>query len=167
MPSTLPSPFLDSADRLSDSQRRALAATAIAFRQAAQSGQAAHPLQGKNLGLVCEDEDSPDATLFEQAARALGAHVVRIRPSVAGLCNDNALPQTARMLGRLYNAIECQGLPQEMVDRIRHHAGVPVYDGLSRFSASKRAVATMVDGDSDSADIRSYVLQALLVGSVA
>jgi ornithine carbamoyltransferase len=167
MPSTLPSQLLDSADRLSDSQRRALAATAIAFRQAAQAGLAAHPLQGKNLGLICEEEDSPDASLFEHAARALGAHVVRIRPSVAGLGNDAALPQTARMLGRLYNAIECQGLPQEMVDRIRHHAGVPVYDGLSRISAGKRAVATMVGGEGDSPDIRGYVLQALLVGSVA
>jgi ornithine carbamoyltransferase len=167
MPSTLPSDFHESADRLSDSQRRALAATAVAFRHAARAGLAARPLQGKNLGLICESDDSPDAALFEEAARALGAHVVRIRPSVAGLGNDKALPQTARMLGRLYNAIECQGLSQEMVDRIRRHAGVPVYDALSRISASQRAVATLVDGEGESPDVRGYVLQALLVGSVA
>jgi ornithine carbamoyltransferase len=164
---TLPTDFHDHAERLSDSQRHALAATATAFKHAALAGRAARPLQGKNLGLVCEDEDSADAALFEAAAKALGAKVVRIRPSVAGLGNDAALPQTARMLGRLYDAIECQGLPHDLVERIRHHAGVPVYDALSRTSASERAVASLVDGDGDSSDNRSYVLQALLVGSVA
>ncbi|MGM9489174.1 ornithine carbamoyltransferase [Ideonella sp. YS5] len=163
---TLPFDFHDNADRLSDSQRRALAATALAFKQAAQAGQTARPLQGKNLGLICEADDAPDAALFEDAAKALGAHVVRIRPSVAGLGNDASLPQTARMLGRLYNAIECQGLTQQMVDRIRRHAGVPVYDALSRDSPSHRAVARMIDGQSDGADTLVYVLQALLVGSV-
>jgi ornithine carbamoyltransferase len=167
MPTTLPSDFHESADRLSEGQRRALAATATAFKHAALAGRATRPLQGKNLGLICEAEDSPDAALFEGAARALGAHVVRIRPSVAGLGNDAALPQTARMLGRLYDAIECQGLPQGMVDQIRHHAGVPVYDALSRTSASQHAVATLLDDEGDSADNRGYVLQALLVGSVA
>lgn len=166
MPTTVPLTFHDNADRLSDSQRRALAATATAFKHAAQAGRAARPLQGKNLGLVCEAEDSPDATLFEEAAKALGAHVVRIRPSVAGLGNIAALPQTARMLGRLYDAIECQGLPQAMVEQIRRHAGVPVYDALSRTSPSQHAVASLVDGDGDGPDNRSWVLQALLVGAV-
>jgi ornithine carbamoyltransferase len=164
---TLPSDFHDHAERLSDSQRRALAATATAFKHAALAGLASRPLQGKNLGLICEEEDNADAALFESAAKALGAKVVRIRPSVAGLGNDAALPQTARMLGRLYDAIECHGLPPELVDLIRHHAGVPVYDALSRTSASQHAVATLVDGDGDSADNRAYVLQALLVGSMA
>jgi ornithine carbamoyltransferase len=167
MPSTLHSDFHDHGERLSESQRVALAATATAFKHAALAGQATRPLQGKNLGLICEAEDSPDAALFESAARALGAHVVRIRPSVAGLGNDAALPQTARMLGRLYDAIECQGLSQDMVDRIRHHAGVPVYDALSRASANQQAVARLVDGDGNDPDNRGYVLQALLVGSVA
>lgn len=167
MPTTVPANFHDNADRLSDSQRRALAATATAFKHAAREGRAARPLQGKNLGLICEAEDSPDATLFEDAAKALGAHVVRIRPSVAGLGNIAALPQTARLLGRLYDAIECHGLTPEVVEQIRRHAGVPVYDALSRTSPSQRAVASLVDGDGDSVDNRAYVLQALLVGAVA
>ena len=164
---TLPPDFHAHTERLSDSQRRALAATATAFKHAALSGRAARPLQGKNLGLICEAEDSDDAALFESAAKALGAKVVRIRPSVAGLGDDAALPQTARMLGRLYDAIECQGLAPELVERIRHHAGVPVYDSLSRSSAAQQEVATLVDGDGDTYGNRSYVLQAMLVGSIA
>lgn len=125
MPTTLPPDFPGSVDALSDAQRDALTANAVALKQAALAGGAHRPLQGKNIGLICEATDGPDAELFEQAAQSLGARVVRIRPSVAGLGDGPVLPQTARVLGRLYDAIECQGLPSALVDEIRRHAAIP------------------------------------------
>lgn len=88
------------------------------------------PLRGKNLGLLCET-DSSAATLFERAAIALGAQVVRIRPSAAGLLTPAERAPTARMLGRLYDAVECQGLAPALVQQLRSAAGVPVFDGLA------------------------------------
>ncbi|WP_374675648.1 ornithine carbamoyltransferase [Ideonella sp.] len=165
--STLPAAL----DTMSDADRQHLVASAAALMRQAREGLATHPLQGRNLGLVCEDEHSEAAMRFEQAATALGAHVVRIRPSVAGLDDADALPQTARVLGRLYDAIECQGLPAATVAQIRRHAGVPVYDGLGGLGTAARTVAAMLAPGADSTapaegERDGYVLQALLVGSV-
>lgn len=167
MPLTLPPDFSGSLDALSDSERRALADSAAALKRAAQAGGAHRPLQGKNLGLICEAQDSPEAGLFERAAQGLGAHVVRIRPSVAGLSDAHALAQTARVLGRLYDAIECQGLPAPLVEQIRLHAGVPVYDGLANERQSTEALAHQLDNGSVDRGNRAYVLQALLTASVS
>jgi ornithine carbamoyltransferase len=165
MPSTTSADFQGSADRPPDAERLGVAATAAALQRAALDGRAARPLAGKNLGLVCEADDSPDAALFERAARELGAKVVRIRPSVAGL-GDGQLHQTARLLGRLYDAIECHGLPHPLVEQIRQHAGVPVFDGLASTGRAGAALSSLFEADVDDADGRHYLLQALLVGSV-
>lgn len=166
MPTTLPPDFPGSVDALSDAQRDALTANAVALKQAALAGGAHRPLQGKNIGLICEATDGPDAELFEQAAQSLGARVVRIRPSVAGLGDGPVLPQTARVLGRLYDAIECQGLPSALVDEIRRHAGVPVYDALAAERPAADALAHRLGNGIAGAGNRRYVLQALLLGSL-
>lgn len=158
-----PSPL----DSLSDSERQQLAQAAATLMRQAQAGRPAQPLRGRNIGLVCEDEHSDDANRFERAASALGAQVVRIRPSVAGLDDGPALPQTARVLGRLYDAIECQGLSSGTVARIRQHAGVPVFDRLAEGAAAVRAISTLLDEPAAVVPERDgYVLQALLAHSV-
>ncbi len=166
MSSLLSPEHLSRVDRLTDAERRDLAHTASGLRHAAQAGGAHRPLVGKNLGLVCEREDSPEAIQFDEAARAIGARVVHIRPSVAGLADDSALPQTARMLGRLYDALECQDLPAERIEQIRRHAGIPVYDTLARIDPAGSAIGAWLNGDAGDPDIRRYLIQAILVGSV-
>ena len=93
-------------------------------------------LRGRNFGLVSQQQDSDEARLFECAARALGAHVAHIDPEVAGLLGVDDLTLTARWLGRLYDAIECQGLPAERVEQIRASAGIPVFHHLAASSTS-------------------------------
>jgi ornithine carbamoyltransferase len=88
-------------------------------------------LRGRNFGLITERGDSDEAGLFQRAAASLGARVALIRPSVAGLLGNNDVADTARWLGRLYDAIECQGLPGERVKRIRAGAGIPVFDDIA------------------------------------
>lgn len=156
-------------DRLSEADRRHVEDTARALRAADRAGHADKPLHGKNIGLLCEADDNADAAMFERAARTLGARVVRIRPSVAGLADDATLQQTAQMLGKLYDAIECQGLPPATVERIRRHAGVPVFDHLASANPSAVALAKVLDGfdgGSDSDNLR-YVLQAMLIGTIS
>lgn len=171
MPFTPASALPAALDTMSDADRQHLAASAATLMRQAREGVATQPLRGRNLGLVCEDDASEAASRFERAATTLGAHVVRIRPSVAGLDDEAALPQTARVLGRLYDAIECQGLPPATVAQIRRHAGVPVYDGLGGLGNTARTVAAMLGPVTDSPpgteqESDAYVLQALLVGSV-
>lgn len=144
-----------------------LRATALALERAARAGTPQALLRGKHLVLVCED-DSSNADLFHAAATALGAAVARIRPSAAGLLRPAEVQATAQWLGRLYDAIECQGLADDLVAQIRNAAGVPVFDSVA-CAAHASAVLALPIGHTagDSADAaRRYVLQAMLVNLV-
>ena len=89
---------------------------ARALQLAAQAGDLRTLLRGRKFGLLCEvDTDSDrasDAALFRRAAVELGAHVAHIRPSLTDLSTPQEVQNTARMLGRLYDAVECQGMAQ-------------------------------------------------------
>ena len=160
---SLSPPHLNSFVTMSPSERNALVASARALKRAALAGCTQPLLRGKNIGLLCEAQDSGDADLFRRAATELGAHVARIRPSVSGLLASKDVQHTARMLGRLYDAIECQGLSAELVQRVRSDAGVPVFDAIASASHPSAALAALLDGGADEPDNRRYLLQALLV----
>ena len=83
-------------------------------------------LKGRNLGLLCDDPALPEALLAYRAAATLGAHVSLVRPRFGGDDEAHAVPETARMLGRLYDVIACVALPRRLVDALRDASGVPV-----------------------------------------
>ena len=104
-------------------------------------------LAGKNLGLLCDDPSLEEALLAYRAAADLGAHVSLVRPRFTGERELRAVPETAHMLGRLYDVIACVALPPELVEALRSGAGVPVvgdFDIDARLLASA-GVATAVD----------------------
>jgi ornithine carbamoyltransferase len=144
----------------------ALVSGARALKRAALAGSTRPLLRGKNIGLLCEAQDSADAELFRRAATELGARVARIRPSASRVLTPEDVQHTGRMLGRLCDAIECQGLPAELVEQVRTDAGVPVYDGIASGVHPSAALVDMLDGGAGDADNRRYVLQALLVSAI-
>lgn len=152
---------------LSARELSALADCARALRRASREGAVKPLLRGKNIGLLCEDQDSDDATLFHRAATGLGALVARIRPSVSRLTTPGEVHGTARVLGRLYDAVECQGLPRALVQQIEHAAGIPVYDGLVVSTDPAGALSRLLEAAaSDLHGEREVLLQALLVSTV-
>jgi len=122
-------------------------------------------LRGKNLGLVCESDDNADATLFREAAEALGASVSHIHPDLApaGGVAGGSLLRTARLLGRLYDAIECQGLAAALVVQLGREAGVPVFDGLATPGHSVAQLALQLDGGEPLEKKRRLLVQAVLL----
>ena len=124
-------------------------------------------LRGKNLGLLCEADDDGDAALFRRAAVELGAHVAHIRPSLSELSTPQEVQHTARMLGRLYDAVECQGMAPALVQQVGNDAGVPVYDGIASQDHPTARLAALLDGDAAPADNRRFVLQAVLLSTLA
>ena len=155
-------------EQWSQSELDRLLIDARALKRAERTGGTRPQLRGKNLGLMCEAAESPDATLFHRAATELGAQVAHIRPGASDLGSPLVLQHTARMLGKLYDAVECQGLPAQWVEHLDRDAGVPVYDGLAG-AAWVASLARQLDGDGDgdAVDNRRYVLQALLLKAVA
>lgn len=125
------------------------------LHQAALDGQAQPLLKGKKHGLLCEDAEAADALLYRRAAEGLGAQVAHIRPSLCRLGSPEEVLHTARMLGRLYDAVECQGMAPGLVRQIGLSADMPVFDHLAR------EAETLHHGQA--ADLRCFVLQALLL----
>lgn len=161
---TLQAPGPTAPEPLSPGQASALLAQARTLQQAAHAGALQPLLRGKNFGLWCAADDDADAQLFRRAAQELGAHVAYIRPSLSETSTPQEVQHTARMLGRLYDAVECQGLPVALVQRMGGDAGVPVYGGVATPGHPSARLAAQLDGSP--ADNRRFVLQALLLGSV-
>jgi ornithine carbamoyltransferase len=153
-------------EQMSPHELSALIAHARALQRAAQAGTSQPLLKGKNLGLLCEAPDNADAELFRRAAGELGAHVAQIRPSLSDLSTPQEVQHTARMLGRLYDAVECQGMMSALVQQVSDEAGVPVYDGIASRSLPMTKLAEQLDGIAIASDNRRFVLQALLLSTI-
>jgi ornithine carbamoyltransferase len=121
------------------------------------------PLQGKFLGLMCASEDSEEARRFRRAATELGARVAWIRPSQSTTNTPEQTLATARVLGKLYDAIECQGVDAALVQQIRGCAGVPVFDGLAVPAPTAAALAHALGDTVHSEDERRQLVQAGLL----
>jgi ornithine carbamoyltransferase len=111
-------------------------------------------------------QNQADASLFMRAGSELGAHVSRIRSSLVAGSSAHDVQRTARLLGRLYDAVECHGLEGELVRRLAAEAGVPVYDGLASPGHATAALAEMLGAESSPADKRRFVVQAVLLVAV-
>jgi ornithine carbamoyltransferase len=141
---------------------KAFAAQALALKRAEGAGLPLPRLGRAYFGLVCDDPRSPEAELFQRAATALGGRVAHLRPAVAHLDQDGDVPSTAQWLGRIYDGVECQGLPPERVAQIRSAAGVPVFDCLSG-QRNTVAMQGLLDEGTDELEARRYVVQAVLL----
>lgn len=139
---------------------------ARALQSAASKGPMQAMLRGKNLGLLCESEDSPEALLFRRAALELGGHVSYVQPSLSELSTPREVQRTARMLGRLYDAVECQGAAHALAPQIGASAGVPVYGGLASPAHPTARLAALLDADRSPDDNRCFVIQAVLLTTI-
>lgn len=140
---------------------------ARALQLATQAGVFRASLRGRKVGLMCEADDNGEAALFRRAAVELGAHVAHIRPTLTELSTPEDVQNTARMLGRLYDAVECQGVAADLVHQMGIDAGVPVYDGIASRQHPTAKLVDLLGGDSSALDKRRFVLQAVLLSTVA
>ncbi len=120
-----------SLDNLSSADVLALLDTASSLKKADQEGHPQRPLRGKNIAVMCESPSDPALGSFTAAAAALGAQVAHIRPSSSRITQANESHETAVVLGRLYDAIECEGMPLSLVQEVERSAGRPVFNGLA------------------------------------
>ena len=151
---------------LSPADEKSLLNQARSLQRAAASGRVQALLRGKNLGLLCADDTRPQALLFRQAASELGAHVAHIGMSLSEASDSQEVAHTARMLGRLYDAVECQGLDSALVQQIADVAGIAVYDGLASDEGLTSRLAAQLGNEAATAENRRFVLQALLLHTI-
>jgi ornithine carbamoyltransferase len=88
-------------------------------------------LKRKNIALIFEKTSTRTRCAFEVAAFDQGAHVTYIDPTSSQIGHKESMKDTARVLGRMYDAIEYRGSAQNIVEELAEYAGVPVFNGLT------------------------------------
>jgi ornithine carbamoyltransferase len=104
---------------------------AAALKTAKLAGTEVARLTGKEIALIFEKTSTRTRSAFEVAAYDQGAHVTYLDPSGSQIGHKESIADTARVLGRLYDAIEFRGAAQSAIEELAAHAGVPVYNGLT------------------------------------
>jgi ornithine carbamoyltransferase len=104
---------------------------AAGLKEAKKEGREEQRLVGKEIVLIFEKDSTRTRCAFEVAAYDQGAHVTFIGPSGSHMGHKETVKDTARVLGRMYDAIEYRGFGTNVADELSKHAGVPVYNGLT------------------------------------
>ena len=86
-------------------------------------------LKHKNIVLIFDKTSTRTRCAFEVAALDEGAHVTYLSNSQMG--KKESLEDTAKVLGRYYDAIEYRGFGQQIVEDLARYSGVPVWNGLT------------------------------------
>lgn len=110
---------------------RALLRLAAQLKAAKKNKNELKYLEGRQIALIFEKSSTRTRCSFEVAARDQGAFVTYIGPEGSQIGHKESIKDTARVLGRLYDAIEFRGYSQESVETLATYAGVPVYNGLT------------------------------------
>ncbi len=101
------------------------------LKRAKYAGVETRRLVGKNVALIFEKDSTRTRCAFEVACYDQGASVTYLGPSGSQIGKKETMKDTARVLGRMYDAIEYRGYGQAIVEELARWAGVPVYNGLT------------------------------------
>ena len=101
------------------------------LKRAKYAGHEVQKLKGKNIALIFEKASTRTRCAFEIAAYDQGANVTYLDPTGSHIGNKESIRDTARVLGRMYDAIEYRGSAQHVAEELAEWAGVPVFNGLT------------------------------------
>jgi ornithine carbamoyltransferase len=104
---------------------------AAELKSAKREGREEQHLMGKEIALIFEKDSTRTRCAFEVAAYDQGAHVTFIGPSGSHMGHKETVKDTARVLGRMYDALEYRGFGEGIAEELAQWAGVPVYNGLT------------------------------------
>lgn len=171
----IPHPSANAAEVWLPTRCQALLERALALESLEQlTRDGPSPLQGRNIALLCREPEDPGLPELEAAAAALGARVARLDASnwldEADAAQSEAL---LRMLERLYDAVDCEGLPPERAQALQRRAGLPVFIGLARADHAVRALLPQLralraahQAPGDEARAQRHLVQALLLDTL-
>ena len=122
--------FLKELDFTPDELRHLISLSAN-LKAAKSAGYERPGLVGRNIALIFEKSSTRTRCAFEVAAQDQGAQVTYLDPSGSQLGKKESIKDTARVLGRMYDAIAHRGFAQETVETLGRFAGIPVWNALT------------------------------------
>ena len=100
--------------------------------------------RGKNIALIFEKTSTRTRCSFEVAAHDLGMGCTYLDPSASQIGKKESIPDTARVLGRMFDGIEYRGYEQTIVEDLAKYSGVPVWNGLTNEYHPTQMLADML-----------------------
>ena len=96
-----------------------------------RAGIAHDKLKGKNIVLLFEKTSTRTRCSFEVAGHDLGMGVTYLDAAGSQVGKKESIPDTARVLSRMYDGIEYRGYSQDLVEELAKYSDVPVWNGLT------------------------------------
>ncbi len=100
-------------------------------KRSARHGDVHQRFLGKTLAMIFEKRSTRTRCAFETAFGEEGGHPVFLSTQDIQLGGKESIEDTARVLGRMFSAIEFRGFKQSTVEILARESGVPVYNGLT------------------------------------
>ncbi|CCZ03531.1 ornithine carbamoyltransferase [Eubacterium sp. CAG:603] len=100
--------------------------------------------RGQNVALIFEKTSTRTRCSFEVAAHDLGMGTTYLDPAGSQIGKKESIPDTARVLGRMFDGIEYRGFGQDIVEELAKYAGVPVWNGLTNEYHPTQMIADML-----------------------
>jgi ornithine carbamoyltransferase len=122
--------FLKEAD-FTPGELEELLALAAQLKSARRAGTETQWLRGRQVALIFEKTSTRTRISFEVAVRDQGGHVTLLDPAGSQMGHKESVADTARVLSRVFDAIEYRGSSHDTVEQLARHADVPVYNGLT------------------------------------
>lgn len=135
--------FLTLLDYSSD-EIRELLDLAVKLKRDKQHGVVHERFRGKSLAMIFEKRSTRTRCAFETAFGEEGGHPVFLGSADIHLGEKESLDDTARVLGRMFDAIEFRGYKQETARVLAEFSGVPVYNGLTDEFHPTQALADLM-----------------------
>jgi ornithine carbamoyltransferase len=140
----------------------------------AKKGETHQRLLGKTLAMIFEKRSTRTRCSFETAFGEEGGYPVFLSSMDSQFGAKESLEDTARVLGRMFSAIQFRGYKQSTVETLAEYSGIPVYNGLTDSFHPTQALAdimTLEENFGDGAgktlcfvgDGRNNVARSLLV----
>jgi ornithine carbamoyltransferase len=140
------------------------------------SGQVHQRFRGKTLAMLFEKRSTRTRCAFDTAFGEEGGHPVFLSVDDIQLGAKESVEDTARVLGRMFDAIMFRGFKQETVELLAEYSGVPVYNGLTDMFHPTQILADLMTIEERFGDLaglnlvyagdgRNNVANSLMIGS--
>ncbi len=100
-------------------------------KEEARRGEIHQRFAGKTIALIFEKRSTRTRCSFETAFGEEGGHPVFLSSQDIQLGAKESVEDTARVLGRMFSAIEFRGYSQHHVELLAKYSGIPVINGLT------------------------------------
>lgn len=116
---------------LTDAEFDGLITLAAELKAERKAGREVCRLQDRVIALIFGKTSTRTRVAFEVAAYQQGAQVTVLDAQTSQIGHKESMADTARVLSRMFDAIEYRGDEQSTVEELARHADVPVYNGLT------------------------------------